>query len=205
VSLHHPYDDTLARHAAGRLDAGPSFVVAVHLANCRECRARVALFEAAGGALLEEACAVAPPAEMFAATLRRIEQAVERGPRRPISVSPLDALPSPPWRRLGASLQWRRLTLPQAPQARIYMLKIAPQGRAPRYVHRGVAYIQVLQGAFHDEFGRYRAGDCIETDDGAAHRPEVDSECACVCLAAFEGRPRLTGWFGRWLQPLLGL
>lgn len=205
LSLHHPYDDTLARHAAGRLAAGPSLVVAVHLAGCCECRARVALFEAAGGTLLEEACAIAPPAEMFAAALRRIEQTVERAPRRAVTASPLDALPSPPWRRLGGGLQWRRLSLPHAPQARLYMLKIAPQGRAPRYAHRGAAFIQVLQGAFHDEYGRYRAGDCIEADDGAAHRPEVDSECACVCLAAFESRPRLTGWLGRLMQPLLGL
>lgn len=205
MSLHHPYDDTLARHAAGRLAAGPGFVIAAHLASCRECRARVALFEAAGGALLEEAVAVAPPAEMFAAALRRIEQAVERAPRRPPTVSPLDALPAPPWRRLGPALQWRRLALPRAPQARLYMLKVGPQGRAPGYAHRGAAYIQVLQGAFHDEYGRYRAGDCIEAEDGATHHPVVDSEGPCVCLAAFEGSPRLTGWLGRWLQPLLGL
>jgi putative transcriptional regulator len=205
VSLHHPFDDTLARHAAGRLAAGPSFVVAVHLAGCCECRARMAMFEAAGGALLEEACAVAPPAELFAAALRRIELAVERAPRRPATLSPLESLPAPPWRRLGPRLQWRRLTLPQAPQARLYMLKVAPHGTAPSFAHRGAAFIQVLQGAFHDEDGRYRAGDCIETEDGAAHRPVVDSEAACLCLAAFESRPRLTGWLGRWLQPLLGL
>ncbi len=205
MSAYHPYDDTLARHAAGRLAAGPSFVVAAHLATCRECRARVTLFEAAGGALLEEACVLAPPAEMFAATLRRIEQAVERAPRRLPTVSPLEALQSPPWRRLGAGVQWRRLSLPQAPQAYLYMLKVARHGCAPRYAHRGPAYIQVLQGAFHDEHGRYLAGDCIEADDGAAHRPVVDSDVACVCLAAFESHPRLTGWLGRWLQPLLGL
>jgi putative transcriptional regulator len=205
VSAYHPYDDTLARHAAGRLAAGPSFVVAAHLANCRECRARVTLFEAAGGALLEEAGVLAPPAEMFAATLRRIEQAVERAPHRPPTVSPLEALASPPWRRLGTGVQWRRLSLPQAPQAYLYMLKVTRHGCAPRYAHRGAAYIQVLQGAFHDEYGRYLAGDCIEAEDGAAHRPVVDSDIACVCLAAFEGHPRLTGWLGRWLQPLLGL
>jgi putative transcriptional regulator len=205
VSVHHPYDDTLARHAAGRLAAGPSFVVAVHVASCPECRTRVALFEAAGGALLEEACAGAAPAELFAAVLRRIEQTAERGPLRPAAISPLDALPTPPWRRFGPSLQWRRLTLPRAPQAKLYMLKIASQGGAPCYAHRGAAYIQVLQGAFHDEYGRYRAGDCIESEDGAAHRPVVDSDGPCICLAAFEGRPRLTGWLGRWLQPLFGL
>lgn len=205
MSPYHPYDDTLTRHAAGRLAAGPSFVVAVHLASCRECRARVALFEAAGGVLLEEALAIAPPVEMFAATLRRIEQAVERMPKRSATVSPLDALPIPRWRRLGPDLQWRRLSLPQAPRAHLYMLKVGRQGRAPSYVQRGAAYIQVLQGAFHDEYGRYGAGDCIEADDGAAHRPIADSDAPCVCLAAFEGRPRLTGWLGRWLQPLLDL
>jgi putative transcriptional regulator len=205
VSLYHPYDDTLARHAAGRLAAGPGFVVAAHLASCRECRARVTLFEAAGGALLEEAVAMAPPAEMFASTLRRIEQTAARAPRRAATTSPLDGLPVPPWRRLGSGVQWRRLRLPQAPRTHLYMLKVAPQGRAPSYAHRGAAYIQVLQGAFHDEYGRYLAGDCIEAEDGAAHRPVVDSQAACVCLAAFEAAPRLTGWLGRWLQPLLGL
>jgi putative transcriptional regulator len=205
VSLHHPYDDTLARMAAGGLGAGPSFVVAVHLAGCRECRARVALFEATGGALMEEAPAATAPTDMFADALRRIAETVEREPARAVALSPLEALPTPPWRRFGAGLQWRRLTLPQAPEARLYMLKVAAEGRAPCVAHAGAAYIQVLQGAFHDEYGRYRAGDCVEADDGAAHLPVVDSDIPCVCLAAFEGRPRLTGWLGRLLQPLFGL
>ncbi len=204
MTLHHPYDDTLARYAAGRLGAGPSFVVATHLAGCSECRARVGLFEAAGGALLEEAPATPVRPEMFASALRRIEETAERVSARPSRrLSPMDGLDLPPWRGV-AGFQWRRLTLPYAPDARVLMLKVAPGRKMPHHTHDGTEYTQVLQGAFHDEFGRYVAGDCIEADDEVEHQPTVDSDEDCICLAAFEGRLRLSGW-ARLLQPLLGV
>ncbi len=204
MSLHHPYDDTLARYAAGRLGAGPSLVIATHLAGCAECRARVGLFEAAGGALLEEAPAAAVRPDLFAAALRRIEEIAPPAPP-PRHASPLDALALPPWRRIGSGLQWRRLRLDYAPDANVIMLKVAPGGKMPHHTHRGTEYTQILQGAFHDEFGRYVAGDCIEADDEVEHQPLIDSDVDCICLAAFDGRLRLQGFFGRLLQPLLGI
>ena len=203
MTLHHPYDDTLSRYAAGQLGAGPSLVVATHLGGCAECRARIGLFEAVGGALLHEAPAAAVRPDLFAATLRRLD---EPGPTRvPISAAPLDSVEMAPWRRVTRNFQWRRLTLPYAPDANVIMLKVAPGQKMPHHTHSGTEYTQILQGSFHDDFGRYVAGDCIEADEDIEHQPTVDSDLECICLAAFDGRLRLTGWLSRVVQPLLGI
>jgi len=103
VNLYHPFDDTLARYAAGRLGAGPSLVVATHLTGCAECRVRVGLFEATGGALLAETPAERVAPEMFAANLARLD-APSRGKAPPPArrgsefPSPLDQIEMPPWR-----------------------------------------------------------------------------------------------------------
>jgi putative transcriptional regulator len=205
VSLHHPYDDTLARYSAGRLGAGPSLVASVHLSGCAECRARVAVFEAAGGVLLEETPAAAVRPELFAASLKRIERAEDPGPARKPRVSPLDNVAMSPWRTVGGGFSWRRLTLPHAPHANVMMIKVRAGQRMPHHTHVGTEYTQVMQGSFHDDFGRYSAGDCVEADDDIDHQPIVDSDIDCICLAAVEGRLRLRGWLARMVQPLLGL
>ena len=205
MSLHHPYDDTLARCAAGRLGAGPSLVVAAHLHGCQECRARIVLFEAVGGALLEEAPAAAVRPELFAATLRRIEETSERSPSLARSASPLDGIAMPAWRGVVGGFQWRRLTLPYAPDANVIMLKVPPGRKMPQHTHAGVEYTQVLQGGFHDDFGHYVAGDCVEADEEVEHQPVADTDVECICLAAFDGKLKLRGWVGRMIQPWLGL
>jgi len=201
--LHHPYDDTLARHATGRLGAGPSLVVATHLSACAECRSRFGLFEAADGALLEETPAAPVRRDVFAAALRRIEATAERAPAP--ARSPLARIAMPSWRGLGAGFKWRRLRLPEAPDAKVLMVKVAPGRTLPPHAHLGAEYTQVLQGAFHDEFGHYATGDFTEADEDVEHQPVVDGAADCVCLVAIDGRLRLKGWRARLLQPLIGL
>jgi putative transcriptional regulator len=205
VTLHHPYDDTLARYAAGRLGAGPSLVLSAHLSGCAECRARVRLFEAVGGALIEEAPVRPVRPDLFAENLRRLD-ALEA----PVAASArpgfsLDGLEMTPWRRVTRSFQWRRVLLPEAPEANVIMLKVAPGQKMPHHSHSGTEYTQILQGSFHDDFGRYVAGDCVEADEEVEHQPIVDSEMECVCLAAVDGRLKLSGWLGRLAQPFVGV
>ncbi len=205
MTLHHPYDDSLARYAAARLGAGPSLVVSVHLAGCAECRGRVGLFEAAGGAMLEDAPLAALRPTLFADAMRRIEGPEEVLLPRRRSSSPLDGVAMSPWRSVGGGFQWRRLTLPHAPDANVMMLKVQPGQRMPHHTHVGTEYTQVMQGAFHDDFGRYVLGDCVEADDDIDHQPIVDSDVECICLAAVDGRLRLRGWLARMVQPFIGL
>ena len=205
MTLHHPYDDTLARYAAARLGEGPSLVVSVHVGGCAECRARVGLFEAAGGALLEDAPVASVRPDLFAAAMRRIEGMGDIAPAPRRLSSPLDGVAMSPWRSVGGGFQWRRLTLPYAPDANLMMLKVQPGQRMPHHTHVGTEYTQVMQGSFHDDFGRYVAGDCVEADDDIDHQPIIDSDVECICLAAVEGKLRLRGWLARMVQPFIGL
>ena len=97
------------------------------------------------------------------------------------------------------------VSLPEAPDANVIMLKVAASQAVPHHGHSGTEYTQVLSGSYNDSLGRYGAGDLIELDDEVDHQPVVDPEGECVCLAAVDGRLRLSGWIGRLFQPLMGI
>lgn len=208
---HHPSDDSLAHYAAGNLAAGPRLVIATHLSGCPQCRARVRAFEAVGGALIEE-CA---PAQLSADGLDRVFQKIA-APQTPCAMAapvvhhpelpaPLRHYPIGPWRFVHPGLRWRRVTLPDAPDANVIMLKVGAGQKVPQHTHTGTEYTQVITGSFSDAFGRYRAGDCVEADEDVDHQPVVDLDGECICLAAVEGRLRLDSWIGRMFQPLIGI
>lgn len=207
---HHPSDDSLAHYAAGNLAAGPRLVIATHLSGCPECRARVRAFEAVGGALIDE-CALAdlPPdgldrvfARIAAPELHCAKTLPVHHPELP---APLRHYPIGPWRFVHPGLRWRRVTMPEAPEANVIMLKVGAGQKVPQHTHTGTEYTQVITGSFSDAFGRYRAGDCVEADEDVDHQPVVDLDGECICLAAVEGRLRLDSWVGRMLQPLIGI
>jgi putative transcriptional regulator len=210
VISHHPSDLTLARLAGGTLGAGPGLVVATHLSGCPQCRERLRSFEAVGGAMLDEAAPVRLSPDAFARALERLD---DTGPRaepqprvlHPDLPPPLNAYEIGPWRLVGPGFRWRRLTLPESPDANVIMLRVAAGRPVPHHGHSGTEYTQVLTGSFSDALGQYRAGDCIEMDEEVSHQPVVDRDGECICLAAVEGRLRLSGWIGRLIQPLIGI
>jgi putative transcriptional regulator len=207
---HHPSDLTLARLAGGTLEAGPQLVVATHLSGCPQCCARLRSFEAVGGAMLDEAAPASLGADALALTLERLDDAdphAEPPPRvlHPDLPPPLNAYEIGPWRLVRPGFRWRRLTLPESRDANVIMLKVAAGQPVPHHGHTGTEYTQVLSGSFSDSLGQYRAGDCIEMDEEVIHQPVVDRDGECVCLAAVEGRLRLSGWMGRLVQSLIGI
>ena len=207
---HHPSDLTLARLAAGTLGAGPQLVVATHLSGCPQCRGVLRSFEAALGAMLD----AVPPARLspdaFAEALGRLDEAAphsEPAPRviHPDLPPPLNAYDLGPWRLVRPGFRWRRLKLPESPEANVIMLKVAAGQPVPHHGHTGTEYTQVLSGSFSDALGQYRAGDCVEMEEEVNHQPVVDLDGECVCLAAIDGKLRLKGWVGRLIQPLIGI
>lgn len=218
---HHATDETLMRYAAGRLPAGPARVVAVHLDGCATCRARLATFEAVGGALLEAIEPVPMAPDSFAAALRLIDaedgiareaEAPVRPGRSPALLPGGISLPEPlrdcemgPWRWIGLGVRASAIRLPEDPQARLTLLRVGPGRKLPEHGHFGTEFTQVLSGSFSDGFGRYRPGDLSEMDHEIEHQPIVDPEGECICLAALEGGMRLTGLFGRLIQPFVKL
>jgi putative transcriptional regulator len=210
VINHHPSDLTLARLAGGTLGAGPRLVVATHLSGCPQCRGRLRSFEAVGGAMLDEAAPARLSPDAFQQALKRLDDAEPRAEPQPRVLHP--DLPPPlnvyeigPWRLVRPGFRWRRLTLPESPDANVIMLKVAAGRPVPHHGHSGTEYTQVLSGSFTDSLGQYRAGDCIELDEDVIHQPVVDQDGECVCLAAVEGKLRLSGWIGRLIQPLIGI
>ena len=213
---HHPSEETLLRQAAGTLSAGPALVVAVHLEGCESCRRRLLDLEALGGALLE----ALPPQPMG-------QDALARALERLDSVAPPRSATKPPavlrHRRLGLDLpaalqpcdvgrwrwgipgfRWSRVTIPGVPDARVVLLKGKAGLRLPLHGHGGTEYLQVLSGALSDERSRYLPGDLDEAGPDVDHRPAVDPEGECVCLAALEGDTLPRGALGRLLWPVIG-
>ena len=207
---HHPSDDSLARLAAGTLGPGPRLVVATHLSGCPQCRARLSLVEAVGGAMLEAAEPALVRADAFARVAARLDAPETPAPPAPSTIdpelpAPLNAYETGPWRFVHPGFRWRRVNLPQSSEANVIMLKVAAGRRVPHHGHTDTEYTQVIKGSFSDAFGRYRAGDLIEMDEEVDHQPVVDPDAECVCLTAVEGRLRLKGWVGRLVQPLIGI
>ncbi|GLK84092.1 ChrR family anti-sigma-E factor [Ancylobacter defluvii] len=223
---HHATDETLMRYAAGQLPAGPAMVVATHLAGCPVCRARVAGFEAVGGALLEVTEPVPMAPDAFAAALRVID-AEETAPAiAPLTAAPPSLarrrvpgmlpggipLPEPlraceigPWRWIGFGVRASAVKLPHDPSARLTLLRVGPGRKLPEHGHFGTEFTQVLVGSFIDGYGRYLPGDLSEMDSQVEHQPVVDPDGECICLAALEGGMRLTGFLGRLIQPFVRL
>lgn len=214
---HHPSDETIARYAAGRLDAASAIVIAVHFAGCPRCRADVRRFEAVGGALLEDLAPAPLRAEALAEVLARIDTdgkpASGRGSRTEAVAPVLDGVELPrelagcrigPWRWMGPGFRLSRVRVPDDPDANLILMRIGANRRMPEHGHTGLELTQVLRGSYSDSNGRYGAGDLAEEDSESEHQPMVDPEGECICLAAVEGKMRLSG-VARLLQPLIGI
>lgn len=212
---HHPSDLTLMRFAAGTLPAGPMLVVATHLSGCPFCQRRVATFEAAGGEILTGIRPEALSEGALERILNRLDSSklatVTPPSPPPISIDGL-VLPSTlndckigPWRTVVPGVKLSRVMMPYAPMANVILLKVKANKRMPAHGHSDLEVTQVLKGSFSDAGNRYQPGDFVEGDDDTDHSPVISSEGECISLAAIEGYVRFRGFFGRLLQPFVGL
>jgi len=71
-------------YAAGDLPEAFNLVVATHVSLCDDCRARLASFEAVGGAMLELADVAAMSDDSLMACLDRIDGLSQANARRPL-------------------------------------------------------------------------------------------------------------------------
>lgn len=207
----HTSTETLFRHAAGALDAGFSLLVETHLELCPAARSAHAEFEAVGGVLLDEL----EPAEVYPDALNRALNALDaapeprRAPAAPIHPGmPADyKLPATltgreitAWRWIAPGVRAARVALPEDSISRAFLLEIAAGVRVPAHGHEGDEMTCVLRGSFRDGETRYVAGDMALVDESVAHDIVIDSDVACLCLIAIEGRTRPSSWFGRLYQ-----
>ncbi len=212
---HTPSDETLMRYAAGTLGEGPALVVGVHMSLSPISRARAETFEAIGGTMVETLAPSTITPDAFAKVLRKIDEPAPAAPRhepRSAELVPGLAVPAPlrryeigPWRFLAPGLKISRIRTGRRENSKVLLLRAAPGTYLPAHGHGGEEYICVLKGSFSDQTGRYGPGDLAEADDALDHKPRVDSETECICLASIEGGLRPHSLIGRLLQPLFGL
>lgn len=206
---HHLSDALLMGYSAGQLPEAFSLIVATHVSLCDECRARLASYEAVGGALLDDAPAADLAPGSLAATMARIKgaQPVERrAERRGIFPAPLvdyvgGGLDAVRWRSAGGGV--RQAILPTAGDATVRLLHIPGGVAVPDHGHRGTELTLVLQGAFRDETDRFGPGDLEIATEALEHKPVAEPGIDCICLAATDAPLRFNSLIPRVLQPFL--
>lgn len=196
MPAHHPDDDILTAYTAGGLEPGFGLVVGVHVGLCRICSSRVATFEAASG----DALATLDSAELGSDALARVTARIDAVPAldRAADTRPLLArLPLKRRKWVAPGVWAAAVDTPHAPNNRVYVLSVAVGMPTAQHSHSGAEFCTVLQGAYRDSVGVFRAGDFAAADGTLEHQPLVEGDEPCVCLFATEGRLKPRGLIGR--------
>jgi putative transcriptional regulator len=206
---HHLSDQILMAYAAGALPEAFNLIAAAHVSMCDECRARLAGYEALGGAVIETDDEVALSdgcLEAMMARLGDLPQANARAPQRRAGIFPaplaeyvgggLDAVR---WRPVGRGVRQAILCSDDAASVRLLHI---PAGQAmPDHGHKGMEMTLVLQGAFRDAHDRFGPGDVETADEDTDHTPVAETGVDCICLAATNAPLRFNSLLPRLVQP----
>lgn len=209
---HHIPDDLLMGYAAGALPQAFDLVVASHVSLSDDARARLAGFEALGGAVLADM----DEADLAHDSLERTLARIAGEPQQPRPVRPQSGIFPEPLRKIVGgdedAVEWRKLAMgtkqcilhsEDGASARLLYI---PAGQAmPEHGHRGMELTLVLKGAYRDEADRFGRGDIEFADDDTDHTPVAEQGEDCICLIATESRLRFKGLLPRIAQPFLGI
>lgn len=207
--VHHLNDRLLMGYSAGTLPEAFSLVVATHISMCDDCRARLAAFDAVGGAVME----MLDVAELAADSLEATMRLIAAGASDPVVRHPGGILPGPvcdyiggdldavKWRSIGLGV--RQAQLRTAPDATVRLLYIPAGAAVPDHGHRGEELTLVLRGAFRDEAGRYGPGDIEIANETVEHQPVAEPGEDCICLAATDAPLKFRALLPRLAQPFI--
>lgn len=211
---HHLTDDLLMGYSAGALPEAFNVVVATHISLCDECRARLASFDAVGGAVVESVDAVDMAEDSLAAVMAKISAK----PDAPVNVpTPRTSsiFPTPlqeyisgniddvKWRKIGGGVSQAVLTTSK--DASVRLLRIPAGTAVPDHGHRGTELTLVLQGAFKDEHDRFGKGDIEVANEDLHHTPVAEDGMDCICLAASDAPLKFNGFLPRLAQRFVGI
>jgi putative transcriptional regulator len=208
-------EEWLVDYAAGAAPEPVAVLVEAHLSMCPESRSLAARLDAVGGAMLERI----EPAMLSAGALDRALAALDAPLPSPARTQPAAAgrIPAALLPYTGADLDalaWKpvvkgvdEVVLPTrgAPTHRMSLLRIVGGRAIPEHTHYGDELLLVLDGSFEDGRGHYARGDVCASDETVAHAPKADRGADCVCLTVTTGPIKLTGGWGRLLNPFLRL
>ena len=109
------------------------------------------------------------------------------------------------WKWIAPKVHVQPITLPEASDTRVFLLKSGPGTKMVPHSHTGVEMTCVLVGAFRHDGGHFGPGDFDLGDETIEHEPVVELAGECICLVAMQGRLQLSGFIGRLIQPFVRL
>ena len=222
MSNHHPDDNLLTEYASGSAATALGIVICAHLQTCPQCRQRVEQLNRLGAAILKQSVAEPVQQETFEQLMTRI-----RNQATPVGEAKVTGEPAPfyvndpmmkrlpkviakllprdgklKWQSAGGSLKTARLKTGQQ-DYEVCFQKISSGGKVFEHGHRGLEITLVLQGSFSDEDGIYSEGDFLVRTPGEVHRPTATQNEDCLCISVVEAPVKLTGLFGKFINPFL--
>ena len=210
---HHLTDALLMGYSAGTLPEAYNLAVAAHISMCDTCRARLAEFDAVGGALLEDCGETSLAEDSLAQTMARIKSGAPAPKTAPAAPARKGILPKPLQDYVGGdveAIRWspvgggvKQAILKTSKEASARLLYIPAGTAVPDHGHKGLELTLVLQGAFEDEDGRFGVGDIEVADDAVEHTPVADISEDCICLAVTDAPLRFKGLLPRLAQPFV--
>jgi putative transcriptional regulator len=213
---HHLSEALLLDYASGALGEPLALLVASHATLCPQCRADIARFEAAAGAMLDADA----PAEsgtgdaLRDAIMARLDEPKPAAPAVGAETRGPDFLPAPLRRHVGAAVaegRWRRWgrgvrqirLLEGRGDATVRLARIRAGAKMPEHTHAGDEVTLVLAGGYTDVTGHFGRGDVAEMDSADVHQPVADTGEDCICLIVSTAPLRLRGLAGAMLNPFI--
>ena len=218
MTNHHPNEELLMAYSASSLPISQALCVSTHLEFCEQCRSHTQKLNSIGGLLLESLAPKAGSSKLKGQVMALLDEPRQTQAARPCKTAEVASntflIPRPLRQFMSDgydSLAWG-WTAPDIYTseicrddngAQVSLLRINPGGDVGKHSHTGDEYTVILSGSFSDEDGIYLAGDFLIRDKHQQHRPVASKDCACICLTSVEAPIQFTGFFRRWLNPLI--
>ncbi len=193
-------DELYFDYAAGALSDGLALLTATQLSMQGGARARVADWERAGAALLEQAPGSPLSPDALARTLAALDEqpddatnardaaaapgASRFGPLERLLGHPVEAAS---WRTVMPGMAEHRLDAVSSATETVKLIRFGAGRTMLPHGHHGRETTLILRGGYDDETGSYTAGDITVADSQIEHQPRVHPGEDCYCLTVMEG------------------
>ncbi len=213
MANYHPNDELLMQFSAGQLPNALGIMIACHLQYCPTCRHKIKLYEELGGEILALTQPVSVAEDSFQKILGRLNEPEIPRPvqtdfgatvnvPRPLRRFVPDAYDQLTWSGMTKSIREYAIRIDD-PVYSAKLYRIAAGKELPEHTHRGNEYTLVMEGSFSDKAGDYKPGDFVLADTHTVHQPRASMERDCICFAVQDAPLKMTGFFGRMLNPFL--
>ena len=212
MANYHPSDHLLMQYAAGQAPNAMGIIIACHVEKCAVCATKVNLYEELGGDILENIEPEAVGDQVLSNILSRLDEPAAN--TEPQSFSNLVDIPRPlrrfvnedfdklSWSGMSCSIKEYELPISDE-QYTAKFYRIGAGKKLPEHTHCGNEFTLVMRGSFCDEAGDYRKGDFVHANTQTIHAPRAHIEDDCICFAVTDAKLKMTGFFGRMLNPFL--